>query len=71
MLFRSIIASVINLPSTLTCYLDLSKFILEFELSYFRVLTIFPQLVDFVSAERCHCFDCEGYKVFIVTIFKP
>ena len=38
-------------------YLDLSNFILEAGLSYFRVLTICLLLVYFVSAAGCHCFD--------------
>ena len=50
------IARVINSPSTFTNYLDLSKFISESGLSYFRVLTICLLLVYFVSAAGCHCF---------------
>ena len=48
---------VINLPCTFTYYLDLSNFILESGLSYFRVLTICLLLVYFVSAAGCHYFD--------------
>ena len=44
-------------PCTFTYYLDLSNFILESGLLYFRVLTICLQLVYFVSAAGCHCFD--------------
>ena len=35
----TLIACVINSPCIFSCYLDLSNFILESELSYFRVLT--------------------------------
>ena len=38
--FSYTIACVINSPSTFTYYLDLSNFILESGLSYFRVLTV-------------------------------
>ena len=51
------LACVINSPSTFTYYLDLSNFISESGLSYFRVLTICLLLVYFVSAAGCHCFD--------------
>ena len=51
------VACVINSPMTFTYYLDLSNFILESGLSYFRVLTICLLLVYFVSAAGCHCFD--------------
>ena len=51
------IACVINSLSTFTYYLDLSNFILEFGLSYFRVSTICPLLVYFVRAAGCHCFE--------------
>ena len=47
----------INSPSTFTYYLNLSNFILESGLSYFRILTICLLLVYFVSAAGCHCFD--------------
>ena len=51
------IAFVINSPSTFTYYLDLSNFISQSGLPYFRVLTICLLLVYFVSAAGCHCFD--------------
>ena len=51
------IACVIHLPCTFTYYLDLSNFILESGLSYFRVLTICLLLIYFVSVAGCHCFD--------------
>ena len=34
----TIVAFVINFPGALACYLDLSNFLLESGLSYFRVL---------------------------------
>ena len=43
--------------TTFTCYLDLSNFISESGLWYFRVLTICLLLVYFVNAAGCHCFD--------------
>ena len=51
------IACVIDSPSTFTYYLDISNFILESGLSYFKVLTICLLLVYFVGAAGCHCFD--------------
>ena len=45
--------------STFTHYLDLSNFILESGLWYFRVLTICLLLVYFVKAAKCHCFDLQ------------
>ena len=56
-----LIACVINSPNTFTYYLKLSNFILEFGLSYFRVLTICLLLVYFVSAAGCHYFDLSGW----------
>ena len=56
-MYHSYIACVINSPGNFTCYLDLSNFILESGLSYFRVLTICLLLVYVVSAAGCHCFD--------------
>ena len=38
-------------------YLDLSNFLLESGLSYFRVLPICLIVVCFASAAGCHCFD--------------
>ena len=54
-----------NSPSAFTYYLDLSNFILESGLSYFRVLTICLLLVYFVNAAGCHCFD--SYQTSIKT----
>ena len=51
------IACVINSPHTFTYYLDLSNFISESGLLYFRVLTVCLLLVNFVSAGGYHCFD--------------
>ena len=52
-----VIACVISSPCTFTYYLDLSIFVLESGLSYFKVLTICLLLVYFVSAAGCHRFD--------------
>ena len=52
MVLDEIDTCIINSPCTFTCYLDLSNFIVEPGVSYFRVLTI-----CFVSAVGCHCFD--------------
>ena len=51
-----LIACVINSPSAFLCYLNLSIFILESGLSYFKVLTICFLLVYFVNVAGCHFF---------------
>ena len=55
------IACVINSPCTFIYYLDLSDFISESGLLYFRVLTICLLLVYSVSAAGCDCFDLGAY----------
>ena len=60
---------VINSPCNFTYYLDVSNFILESGLSYFRVLTICLLLVYSVSAAGCHCFGL--YTFHLKISFKP
>ena len=59
------VACVFNLPITFDYYLDLSHFLLEYGLLYFRVLSLCLLLVCFVSAEGCHCFDV--YYLYVLS----
>ena len=56
-MYHLCITCVIDSPSTIAYYLDLSNFISESGLSYDIVLTICLLLVYFVSGAGCHCFD--------------
>ena len=66
------IASIINSPSTFTYYLDMSNFLLESELSYFRVLSIYLPLVCFLMLQDVTAFICIVYHQLVnkVAMFK-
>ena len=56
------IACAVNSPSTFAYCLELSNFLLKSGLLYLRVSSICLQLVYFVSAAECHCFDLLSYQ---------